>query len=346
MNNKYSNYKIAWFPEKLKSFINKEITAPIYVRIKPTNRCCHNCYFCVYNYSFSQMHDSMERIDEIPFHRMLEIIDDLKNTGVKAITYSGGGEPLIYKNILEIFNKTLESKIDLSLLTNGQYMSGKIAEILTQAKWIRVSLNYWNEQLFIKTRKRSRNLFYDIIDNMTNFSKMNKSCDFGINYIITKENYTTLIEAFETLALTGIDNIRFSPVWVPNFFDYHKKIERNVKSQLDKIHSNNKSNIKVYDSYHITQEAKKREYDKCYFSQIVPVIGADQNIYTCHNKAYDPKGIIGSIKGEKFSKIWFSENTKKFFENFKTSLCKHQCANDTKNIIINEIVNCHGDNYV
>jgi 2-iminoacetate synthase ThiH len=84
MNNKYSDFKIAWFPEKLKSFVEEEIKASIYVRIKPTNRCCHNCYFCVYNYSFSKMHDSMERVDEIPLDKMLEIIDDLKSIGGKG----------------------------------------------------------------------------------------------------------------------------------------------------------------------------------------------------------------------------------------------------------------------
>jgi len=66
------------------------------------------------------MHENMIRQDEISREKILEILFDLKKIGVKAITYSGGGEPLIHPNIIEIMNKTLEYNIDLSILTNGQ----------------------------------------------------------------------------------------------------------------------------------------------------------------------------------------------------------------------------------
>ena len=347
MNNKYSNFKIAWFPDKLKSLYDDIITAPIYIRIKPTNRCCHNCYFCVYNYSFSKMHDSMKKIDEIPVDKMMEILEDLESIGVKAITYSGGGEPLIHKDIIQILKKTLDCGIDLSMLTNGQFLNGTIAKVMTRAKWIRISMDYWNENTFVESRKVSSRMFYQITENMVNFSKIKDNCDLGINYIITGENHDKLIEAFEFMASTGVDNIRFSPVWVPNFYDYHNNIKYRVRNQLDHIYRIKKNNIDVFDSYNISPIIDEREYKRCFFSRIVPVIGADFNIYTCHNMAYSPKGLIGSIKNNQFSDVWFSEDTKEFFQNFRPDIsCNHQCANDTKNKIIHEIVNSRGDNYV
>jgi len=39
---------------------------------------------------------------------MLEILSDFKEMGVKAITFSGGGEPLIYSHIEEVMKKALE----------------------------------------------------------------------------------------------------------------------------------------------------------------------------------------------------------------------------------------------
>lgn len=345
MNNKYSNYKIAWFPNKLKALFNNTVTAPIYVRIKPTNRCCHNCYFCVYNYSFSKMHDNMKRTDEISINKMMEILEDLKKIRVKAVTYSGGGEPLVHKNIFKILEKTLECNIDLSILTNGQNLHENIAEILTRAKWIRISMDYWNKDLFTQSRNVPSDKFNQIIKNIIDFSKIKNNCNLGVNYIITKENHETLIEAYDFISSLGIDNIRFSPLWIPNFYPYHSYIKDKVEQQLNYIYSN--TLIDTFDSYKIFPLANKRTYKKCYFSQIVPVIGADLNIYTCHNKAYDPTGLIGSIRNNKFSDIWFSEKTKKFFQDFRTDiLCNHQCANDQKNKIIDEILNSYGDNYV
>ena len=42
-NNRYSDLKIVHFPEKLRSFQEGRITAPIYVRVKPINVCNHAC---------------------------------------------------------------------------------------------------------------------------------------------------------------------------------------------------------------------------------------------------------------------------------------------------------------
>jgi MoaA/NifB/PqqE/SkfB family radical SAM enzyme len=109
LSNKYSDLKIVGFPDKLQSFRDGTITAPIYVRLKPINRCNHDCFFCVYAQSnrkeipatedgldhiISKMHEDMNEADVIPTRKMLEVLDDFKEIGVRAVTYSGGGETL------------------------------------------------------------------------------------------------------------------------------------------------------------------------------------------------------------------------------------------------------------
>jgi len=51
-NNKYSDYKILHFGEKIKSFKTETVSAPIYVRVKPINLCNHGCFFCIYSDGF------------------------------------------------------------------------------------------------------------------------------------------------------------------------------------------------------------------------------------------------------------------------------------------------------
>jgi len=347
MKNKYSDLKIVWFNEKMHSLKEGNILAPIYIKIKPTNRCCHNCFFCIYNYSFSKMHETTDRIDEIPIKKMLEILDDLKEIGVKAITYSGGGEPLIHKNITEILDKTLETGIDLSLLTNGQFITEKIAKRLVKSKWVRISIDYFSHQSFVESNRGNVKMFDSLVDNIKAFTSMDRICEVGVNYIITKNNYKNLINSAEFLMSLGVDNIRYSPVWTPDFYNYHKSIEEEVLKALKQIRNQYSNSMIIYDSYKIKEDAIKRKYNKCYFMQIVPVIGADLKIYNCHNKAYSNDGVIGNISNKKFSEVWFSENTKQYFQEFRPDiLCNHQCANDKKNENIHEIINCYGDNYV
>ena len=168
---KYSILKIFHHPKKLDSLLKKKITAPLYVRIKPTNKCSHNCFFCIYNPKFSSIHPESNRMDEIPLEKMMEILDNLEEMGVKAVTYSGGGEPLVHPNITEILEKTLKKKIRLSMITNGQKLEGKSAELLWNADWIRISLDYHNAKLFSKIRNKPKKDFYKVKNNILEFAK-------------------------------------------------------------------------------------------------------------------------------------------------------------------------------
>ncbi len=350
MENKYSQYKIVWFGEKLKSFSSGEVKAPIYVRIKPTNRCVHNCYFCVYRFEFCRMHALCNRTDELSKEKLIEIVNDLGQIGTKAVTFSGGGEPLYHSGILEILSEINRLGLDNSIITNGQLLSGDRAMALRSAKWVRVSMDYYDAASFGRSRRVPEKLVFEIYKNIQNFAKIkNKNCDLAVNFIVHKDNYTHLFEAVKNLKELGVENVRFSPVWVLNFKDYHEPLKEEVLSQIRKAREAlSDENFTVYDSYDIETQAQKRNYNKCYMMQITPVIAADANVYTCHNKAYDRTGLIGSIKNRKFSEMWFSKETKSVFDNFNPVECcsSHQCAGDKKNALINELLQAKNDNFI
>ncbi len=347
MKNNYSNYKIAWQTDKLLSFTNNRVTAPICIRIKPTNRCCHNCFFCVYNSNFSAMHENTNRHDEISSSKMSEIIKDIASIGVKAVTYSGGGEPLVHPQIDKILDNTISNGLSLSMLTNGQKITNFISDYLIEAKWIRISMDYYSEESFSLSKRGNSKMYKELCNNLKNFTTKNKTCEIGINYVITKENYLFLEDSIKLIMSLGIDNVRYAPVWTIDFKEYHRDITKPVLESLQCIRNKYSNYITIYDSYNIDSIVTDRVYNKCYFQQIVPVIGADLNVYNCHNKAYSKDGIVGSIKDKKFSELWSLPDTKEHFNNFNPTIhCNHQCANDKKNIFINELVNCHGDIYV
>ena len=72
----------------------------------------------------------------------------------------------------------------------------------------------------------------------------------------------------------------------------------------------NDSNFRVSESYTDDFGAcglSQRSYPVCFINQTVPVVGADQKIYDCHNRAYHAGGEIGSIKDRSFTEVWFSQ---------------------------------------
>jgi MoaA/NifB/PqqE/SkfB family radical SAM enzyme len=352
MKNKYSDLKLLHFPDKLKSFRDGVITAPIYVRVKPINVCNHSCWWCCYHSpDVSQMHRDMESRDVIPTPKLMEILDDFYSMGVKAVTFSGGGEPLLHRDIVPVMARALQLGIDLSIITNGSMLSGARAEVLYRAKWVRVSIDYSSEDELHKFRSVPEAGYQQIMDNIKAFAANRKGCDLYVNYIVHAGNCDNLVGSARLLKSLGVDNVRFSPMWVsPGFHEYHARILQKVEAQVQRIrHELVDDKFTINSTYDVDSTAHNafRTYHRCWFMQSVPVIGADQMVYACHNKAYDATGAIGSIKDQRFSDLWFSQAAKNVFEGLDpVCRCKHQCANDSKNILVEEMLNSSNDNFV
>ena len=69
--------------EKIKE--KNDILPPIHIRIKPTNICNHNCWYCAYHQDDFQLGQDLVMKDSIPEAKMMEIIDDISDMGVKAV---------------------------------------------------------------------------------------------------------------------------------------------------------------------------------------------------------------------------------------------------------------------
>ena len=101
----YTRMKIFHFRDKLESLPRESglTLAPLHIRIKPTNRCNHSCSYCAYRAEELQLGRDMKLQDFIPREKMLEIVDDIAAMGVKAVTFSGGGDPFCP----QVFKKSL-----------------------------------------------------------------------------------------------------------------------------------------------------------------------------------------------------------------------------------------------
>jgi wyosine [tRNA(Phe)-imidazoG37] synthetase (radical SAM superfamily) len=63
---------------------------------------------------------------------MLEIADDLVAMRVKAVTFSGGGEPLIYPHLVEIIERLEAANIRITALSNRSQFKAKIADAFAE----------------------------------------------------------------------------------------------------------------------------------------------------------------------------------------------------------------------
>lgn len=340
----YTKYKIFHYQDKLDSLPREssEVKAPIHIRIKPTNVCNHDCWYCAYKSSNLQLGKDMVERDSIPREKMLEIIDDCVEMGVKAITFSGGGEPFVYKHLLDAVKKLADSPISFASLTNGSRLKGEVAEIFAHyGTWLRVSIDGWDDASYKEYRNTSAKEFSKVMENLKNFKKLGGDCYLGISLIVDNKNYQHIYDFTKRVKDTGVDSIKISPCIVSNNGwendDYHRPIFDEAKSQAVRAKEElEDSNFEVNECYHEAEVDFAKDYDWCPYLQILPVIGADLNVYPCQDKAYNlDEGLIGSIKDIRFKDFWYSDKNK-FFKVNPSKVCNHHCVANAKNKLILE----------
>tara|TARA_Y100000310_G_scaffold290318_1_gene317409 strand:- start:359 stop:1438 length:1080 start_codon:yes stop_codon:yes gene_type:complete len=345
MGNFYTQMKIFHFKDKIDSLPreNKKILPPIHIRIKPTNVCGHNCEYCAYRADNLQLGKDMVIRDFIPKEKMMEIIDDLDDMGVKAVTFSGGGDPFCYPYFLETIQKLSKTNIKFAALTNGSMMKGEVAKLFAKyATWIRVSIDGWDDKSYSEFRKVPLGEFSKVMKNIEEFSeykkKYNGKCFFGVSIITGRKNAPHLFDMIKSFKSIGVNSVRITSVIISNdgkeCYEYHKPIFDLVKSQVAKARELEDENFEIFDGYHAELEPFKKPYDWCPYAQIQPIIGADLNIYPCHDKAYNlDSGLMGTIKDKSFKDYWLNDKDK-FFKINPSIDCNHHCAVDSRNKVI------------
>ncbi|MGN7613895.1 radical SAM protein [Magnetococcales bacterium HHB-1] len=336
----YSSLKFLRFSDHLKAIQNRQVKAPIHIRIKPINRCNHSCWYCAYKADHMQLGEDMVESDVIPQDKMDEIVTDLLAMNVRAVTFSGGGEPLIYKNLSHYVERLALGGIRVAALTNGSNLKGRTAQIFAKhATWIRISIDAWDDESYRKARSIRGDAFTQVMNNMANFSKLSSSCVLGVSYIITQENYPHMFGACKKFKKAGANHIKLSGAIISNDIAennlYHREISDSVSKEIKKCQSLEDKSFSIINHYHELNERFDKDYTFCPFLQYLTVIGADCQVYSCQDKAYNEKGLLGSIKEQSFQKFWFSEENKTRLYGLNPSTdCHHHCVTHSKNLAI------------
>ena len=338
----YSELKIFYHSEKVGDILAEKRTAPIYVRIKPTNTCNQNCYYCSSKDDNIPEERKLDYYASIPWEKLQEIIQDLSDMGVKAVTFSGGGEPLIYPHIEDALSLVKEKHIDYSMISNGQALEGEKAKLLADAKWLRISLESACAETYEKIR--GVHTFDKVIDNIKNFVQIKSpNCTVGINCVVTRDNYEEIYDLCRIASEIGVNNIKLSPMRLDgSLSQYHNTIEEEVQKQIlcakQDFENQQFTIIDKYDGDSSLNEGYEKPYCHCMIQEVFTVIGADCKVYLCHQRAYTKDGDIADLTKQSFKEAWYSEETiRKVRELDVRKACNFRCVFDERNELLNHL---------
>gem|GEM_PF-1260915 len=266
MDTKQTSFSAASvFPAKLlrlKAVDKNKKIMPLHIQLNPTNICNFNCSFCSCSGRAKTLKMSFEDIKEI--------MVKAKKCGTKAVTITGGGEPLTHPQINEIVALHKELGIKVGLVSNGTLIKNLNQASLDYITWIRFSSSDWLET---QLAPLSMTLF-DWFSGISKAVERGKNVDWAFSYVLTsKPKYNILQEIIDCANEFNFTHVRV----VSDLFDLENvpdmsEVKKNLKNDELVVYQGRKDQ---------TKGAKK-----CLISLLKPVIGADGKIYPCCGTQY------------------------------------------------------------
>jgi MoaA/NifB/PqqE/SkfB family radical SAM enzyme len=128
-----------------------------------TDRCNVACYFC--------NQQDLRTKDSIPLPKLTDLIDELAEGGLKSVRLSGGGDPLVHRDVLNVLDYlALKNVIVDNLTTNGVALNGEVARRLVdnKAREVIFSLNAADAADYARMMQVKPALFDKVLENIRN----------------------------------------------------------------------------------------------------------------------------------------------------------------------------------
>jgi MoaA/NifB/PqqE/SkfB family radical SAM enzyme len=343
----YSPLKVIHHRRRLDVLREGGQPAPAQVQLIISDFCNQSCSFCAYRWEGYTSNELFKVIREdgsadnnpkrmIPLAKVLEILDDCLSMNVGAVQITGGGEPTAHPDHPAIFNAVLERERDLALVTNGVILRDPVIETLARAKWVRVSIDAGEAKTYAAIRRVPESQFARAWGNVRKLAANGGDCILGVGFVVTRENWREVVDATRMAKDAGADNIRISAVFQPDDEAYFEGFHAEAADLCREAEALSGDGFRVFNNFgervaDLHQHAP--DYSFCGYQHFSTYIGADLNVYRCCVQAYNPRGLIGSIKSQRFADLWASQHKRDDFNGFDARGCQ-RCMFNSKNKVI------------
>jgi len=279
------------------------------------------------------------------------LVDRLKEGGVKGLIFTGGGEPFLFPELEDLVDYTTSVGIDSIVYTNGNSVSETRAKKMVESapKLIRTSLNAGTKEVYNKfSGIDSEKAFYIALATIETFARETKdsnSTDFGVSVVINKDNQYDLVESalrvreiadkvgggIEFLAIRPAFDYWSSDQLTTNLLEETYEI---VETQVRQVLQDTGVAVKNFRPRYEALMQDTRFYDECRASGLFIELGPSGKMYQCCERNCHSDYEIGDLTKSSLEEIWLGEEREVTSSKIKYQGC-NQCPPACKPHIIN-----------
>tara|TARA_Y100000310_G_scaffold316120_1_gene367501 strand:+ start:412 stop:1626 length:1215 start_codon:yes stop_codon:yes gene_type:complete len=315
--------------DRVLEFIDTGNAAPVLVEVDPSNACNHACSFCLSSYIHFEKYKGTEAFSRavMPRDMLMKLCEDFVDMGVRAVNWTGGGEPTLNRHLKEAIAYCGENGIKQGMFTNGTLFDrwDMFETLVDHMTWVRISVDAGTKETYNGVRAAKGKQDWDkMVSNLTRLLEVNKQkgnkIDIGVGYVISPETYHEIVDYANFFKDLDLKYCQYKPEIV---IREDGGIQRDLEFWRDKVGPlleeaekilGPKFHVNGYKLEDLVQDRENfgRNYKKCLGSQISPCIGADGHVYVCTNHRGWKQYSYGCMyDGKTFKEIWNGLETRK-----------------------------------
>jgi MoaA/NifB/PqqE/SkfB family radical SAM enzyme len=344
MNAPYSDLKAAWHLDKIGELRRGGQIVPAQVQLILSDLCNQDCHFCAYRMSggfsteqFAGPNGEKNPNRKIPTDKAREILDDCASLGVKAIQFTGGGEPTVHPDHLFLFEHAQGLGLETALVTNGVLFRSGWEQSLPKMKWVRVSIDASSASEYAAVRRVKPEFYAQALGHVAQLAaeikKQGTDCLLGVGYVLTLENWSHAYDGVRVIRETGAANVRLSAMFSSEGADYYGRTRGAIQAEIARVKTLERDDFKVIDLFgnriaDLIQHAP--DYEFCGYQQFNAYIGGNLRVYRCCTTAYTAHGEVGDLTNQTFAAWFYSQEKRASYAEFDARSCS-TCQFNEKN---------------
>ncbi len=314
--------KILSHTDKLAVHRRTELSPPVTVEFDLTNICQHRCPRCV---------GGRDNTATLSLAKALQVVAELSEYGVKGLVFTGGGDPLVHREAVEIIEHAARLCLEVGLITNGQAIAAdkdKATLLVGACRWIRVSIDAGDPETYRHVHGVDR--FNDAWAAVRHLANAAVECaqwpTIGVGYLIGFETVDGMVRATQLARDAGAAYIQFRP------FVEEATEAFDLTTVLATCRAFETETFRVGYVQHKYDGPRRlmRQYSRCHGCYFTSVIQADGNVVLCCLHRGNPQFYGGSIHEKPFREIWEGDALARLRQIDPTK-CPPLCRHDTLN---------------
>lgn len=340
-SNIYSQSKALFHVDRMREIRAGGHPAPVHLQIILADFCTHSCSWCSYRWDGNVSNELFHVIDPatgeknhnphrfLTYEKVIEVLDDCAEMGVKAAQFSGGGEPTTFVRHHDVFLETLKRGIEFSLVTHGALLKPPVIETLMQAAWVRVSIDAATPETYCSMRRVGKGQWKLATENLRKLCERRDALAsqtiVGMGFVVSKENWREVRDAAAMAREFGVNSFRISAVFQPDNERYFEGFYDEARELCEAAESLSGGGFRVTNSFGKRLEDLRLghpDYQHCRYQQFTTYLSAKMELYRCCNTSYSTRGLIGSIENQRFKDLWNSQALRDSFNSFDARSCE------------------------